>query len=512
MKILSALYRIPYQNIVGDVGFYTYQQVYPFYAFALVLSTYGFPVVISKLLAELKEDRNDYTRTEIIVVSATVLSIISMLLFLLLFFGAESIADIMNDPMLLSSLQIVSVGFLFIPFISILKGLFQSEGETTPTAVSQVVEQSVRVGCILLFAVLFYYYGLSFYEVSEGAFLGSIFGSVAGGIVLLLYYRKNKKKEATSSFSSIRIRRNYMPLVRMIIGQGLIFSFTSLVMVFIQFVDALLLYPLLSTTGLEEIEAKQWKGIYDRGQPLLQLGTSATIALSLTIVPLISKYKQQGNLKIVEKYTDLTFRLSFMLGTAAAVGLFCMMDLVNTLLFTNESGSQALQILVLSILFCSLMMTGTFVLQSLGNTMISIVFILFGLLVKFLLMIYLVPKMQIAGAAISTTVCFMIMALLVMLYIRKVMKKSMFFNRALLIIFQAAVMMSILLTIERWFFSLLIDSGSSRLALVVQVLIMVGTGAVTYLYYVIRRAIFSAEELALLPFGSKLAKFLPKDE
>jgi hypothetical protein len=38
-KILSAFYRIPFQNIVGDVGFYIYQQVYPFYAIAIALST-----------------------------------------------------------------------------------------------------------------------------------------------------------------------------------------------------------------------------------------------------------------------------------------------------------------------------------------------------------------------------------------------------------------------------------------------------------------------------------------
>ena len=29
-KILAALYRFPYQNLVGDQGFYAFQQVYPF--------------------------------------------------------------------------------------------------------------------------------------------------------------------------------------------------------------------------------------------------------------------------------------------------------------------------------------------------------------------------------------------------------------------------------------------------------------------------------------------------
>ena len=29
VKILSAIYRIPYQNVLGDDGLYAYQQIYP---------------------------------------------------------------------------------------------------------------------------------------------------------------------------------------------------------------------------------------------------------------------------------------------------------------------------------------------------------------------------------------------------------------------------------------------------------------------------------------------------
>lgn len=36
-KILSAVYRVPFQNIVGDTGFYIYQQVYPFLGIASCL-------------------------------------------------------------------------------------------------------------------------------------------------------------------------------------------------------------------------------------------------------------------------------------------------------------------------------------------------------------------------------------------------------------------------------------------------------------------------------------------
>ncbi|EHL2817449.1 oligosaccharide flippase family protein, partial [Listeria monocytogenes] len=49
-KILSAIYRVPFQNMVGDVGFYIFQQVYPIYGIAMTLALGGFPVVISKML------------------------------------------------------------------------------------------------------------------------------------------------------------------------------------------------------------------------------------------------------------------------------------------------------------------------------------------------------------------------------------------------------------------------------------------------------------------------------
>lgn len=56
VKILSAVYRIPYQNLVGDKGFYIYQQVYPFIGVFIIWTSYGFAVAVSKLLAGRQSD------------------------------------------------------------------------------------------------------------------------------------------------------------------------------------------------------------------------------------------------------------------------------------------------------------------------------------------------------------------------------------------------------------------------------------------------------------------------
>lgn len=51
-KVLSAVYRVPFQNLVGDEGFYVYQQVYPIYGIAMTLALTGLPQFISKIVAE----------------------------------------------------------------------------------------------------------------------------------------------------------------------------------------------------------------------------------------------------------------------------------------------------------------------------------------------------------------------------------------------------------------------------------------------------------------------------
>lgn len=54
VKILSALYRVPYQNILGDEGLYAYQQIYPIVALGVVLASNAIPSALTQILGEPK--------------------------------------------------------------------------------------------------------------------------------------------------------------------------------------------------------------------------------------------------------------------------------------------------------------------------------------------------------------------------------------------------------------------------------------------------------------------------
>ena len=207
IKILSAFYRIPFQNIVGDIGFYIYQQVYPFYGIAVALSTYGFPVVISKLYTEEMAKEEQRNVKQLLLVSAVFLSAFGFLCFALLYGGAGWLANYMKDPQLTILFRMVSVVFLIMPVLSLLRGYFQGTGDMVPTAVSQVGEQFIRVATILISAVILVHNHFSLYRVGSGAIFGSVTGGIISALILGFFWVKIRRTEPTSRFDSFSTKR-----------------------------------------------------------------------------------------------------------------------------------------------------------------------------------------------------------------------------------------------------------------------------------------------------------------
>ena len=192
-KILSAFYRIPFQNIVGDVGFYIYQQVYPFYGAAVVLATTGFPVVISKMYAEFTEKKDLDGARRFLLISFIFLQLFGLICFTILYVGSGKIAMLMKDPNLAILLKVVSLVFLLFPLVSLIRGYYQGKGYMVPTAISQVGEQSTRVLTIIILSYIFMQKGYSLYLVGGGAMFGSITGSLVSVIILFTFLSIRKE-------------------------------------------------------------------------------------------------------------------------------------------------------------------------------------------------------------------------------------------------------------------------------------------------------------------------------
>lgn len=510
-KILSAFYRIPYQNIVGDVGFYIYQQVYPFYAIAVVLATTGFPVVISKLYAEQNETGDKEKKQSLLLWSFIFLQIFGFLFFLILYAGSGQIAQWMHDTKLAILLRVVSIVFLLFPAVSVMRGYYQGIGNMVPTAISQVGEQSIRVLTIIIMAYLFTRKGYSLYLVGGGAMFGSITGSIVSALILFTFLWMGKEWKRESGFKFRVIDAKW--ILKALIFQGLTICVSGMLLIFIQMADSLNLYSLLIAKGVNQDMAKSLKGIFDRGQPLIQLGTVAATSMSLSLVPLISSGRLKESAEFLQEKIRVAMRISLVIGAGASAGLCAIIRPTNTMLFENGFGSAVLGVLSFVILFTSIISTLVAILQGLGFLLFPAFVILTAFPVKFGLNLLLVPLFGTMGAAVATIITLFIISLLLIWKCKREMNFSLFTVRFLTVVLTATVVMIVVLkgydVLTAGFFHVV---HPARLRAALQALPAVLLGGVLFLFIVIRGKVFRLEELALFPFGSKLIRLLPRKD
>lgn len=497
VKLLSAVYRVPFQNLVGDQGFYIYQQVYPFVAIFGIWTSYGFAVAISKLLA----DTGKQSHGAILRIAVTYVAVISIIVFVLLFFGAELLAGWMGDLQLSQLLKVGAFSVLLMAPLAVLKGYFQSRNDMAPVAYAQVVEQGLRVAVILIGAWIVVSSGFSLYAAGQMAMLGAVAGGLGAAILLLLYFRNHSAslKQPTTTVGAWSI-------VKEMTAISISVSMSSLVLVLFQLVDSFTVFRLLEESGMGRLVAMEQKGIYDRGQPLVQFGILIATSLTLAIVPLVARTSKKNSGRPAEMYARLAFRVSFLFAFAAAVGLTFVMPYVNETLFQTREQSFALIIFSWQIVWMSLLLIMTAMLHGLGKVRVPALLLVSGLVVKIIGNWLLLPIWGVSGAAIAGNIGLMIVVIGLLFYFKKVWPLTFAPLSYYGWLFGAAMAMSAV--VLGW--SILADNYlfnnlSSRFGALLTTATTIPLGALVFMALIGKSRIITEKEWYIIPFGRKLA-------
>ncbi|WP_164670628.1 putative polysaccharide biosynthesis protein [Virgibacillus doumboii] len=496
-KVLSAGYRIPLQNLTGDIGFYIYQQVYSFLAIALILSLYGFPSAISKMINELKAQGSGPTFKHFYLPIFLLLSFICGTIFLFLFFNAKEIAVWVGDPNLQKMYEYAAFAFLLIPFSSLLRGVSQGMLQMKPTAYSQISEQMVRVFLIISAAVFIYVQSEDIYMIGQAAALASIFGAIAAILILGFFFMKRKPV----SHNSYDIPWSYY--VKTLLTLGVVAALNHMVLIIIQFADTFTLVPSLMEYGLSQLDAMQAKGIFDRGQPLIQLGTVLGSSFALALIPTISREKLNKDPTVFYVYIQSALVFSFYLAIGATLGLILIFPEANTLLYQNGKGTFSLQILVIAIFLSSIAITAASILQGLGYIKRTAGFIMVAFFIKWIGNQVLVPFFGITGSAAATVFSLAVLAILMLVALKRKLP-SLQVERQ--INWRALVVAAGGMTVYLAAVDYLVGDIESRLVLLLYVIFISITGACIYTLLLLRFKAFTEKELSMLPFASLLIR------
>lgn len=494
-KALSAGYRIPLQNLTGDLGFYIYQQVYPLLGIGIVLSLYGFPSAISKINVNLKEAGHSPTFRSFYFPLYLIMFLICGGFFSLLFFNANLIAQVIGDSKLKSTYQIAAFIFLFIPLLSLLRGTFQGNLQMKPIAYSQISEQLIRVFIIIFIAILFFQKNVSVYRIGEMGALASIMGMIAATFVLLIFLIKEKpgkSKEFSIPWTSY---------VKTIFILGIVASLNHMVLLIIQFADVFTLVPRLVDYGLSSVEAMKQKGIFDRGQPLIQLGTVIGSSFALAFIPAVSKQRLMEAPDKFYEYIRAALSFSTHLSIGATIGLIVIFPQVNLLLFQNTKGTNSLRILVIAILLSSIAITICAILQGLGFMKRTALFIFIAFIIKWIANLIFVPLLGITGGALATVFSLFMLCTFALVELNRQLPQLMFLRQLKWgTMMKASLgMIAYLLLIN---YLIPTSFASSRILLLAFVIFVALTGAIVYIVILIRGRAFTKGQLNMLPYAS----------
>ena len=186
-KLISAAFKIPLQHYIGNTCMGIFNSAYQYYTIMFVIATAGVPVALSKLVSEANAlGRGEEVKRIARLAGVTFFSF-GALCSIALFFGADIIAKLSNNPMAIQAIRAISPAVFFVSIVAVVRGYFQGMSNMIPTALSQIIEASGKVVLGLIFA---YFAGVKgFDDAIKAAFaiLGVTIGEVLAAVVMLFY-------------------------------------------------------------------------------------------------------------------------------------------------------------------------------------------------------------------------------------------------------------------------------------------------------------------------------------
>lgn len=404
-KLLGAVYRIPLTNLLGSYGIGLYQMVFPLYTLLLDFSGAGAPNAISRVISSYSGENKDLYAYNILQTSKRIFSVLGicfsliMLCFSYLFSYAQGNVD--------STLAYIflSPSVLLVCIMSSYRGYFQGLMKMSPTALSQVVEQVVKLSFGLLFAYIFR-------ENIVLAVAGATFAITISEFISLLFlvvtFNKNKIKNGLVLFFE---KNNFRFFGREIIKNVIPITLIGVVIPFSQVADSFIIVNILKS--YTEKATSLYGILTGVVNTVINLPVSVCYSIATVVIPLLSKEK--GNRGKKKKSRSALF-LTSVIGLLFAVTVFIFPETIINILFRRLSVDEKnvainlLKITSINVLFISFMQTSNAVLIGNGKLYYPLFSMGVGVIIKIILNVILInnQKINIYGGAIALITCFFI--------------------------------------------------------------------------------------------------------
>lgn len=414
-RFLGLFYRIILTRLIGTEGVALYQVAYPIYTFLLVTSVSGIPVALAKLVSEkiALGQKNEAHRIFLIARNLSI-GIGGLFTLLLLVFAKQLIPILKIDPRAYYSLLAIAPAIVIVSVMASYRGFFQGMQNMVPTALSQILEQIVRMTTIIGLAYFLLPYGVEL--AAAGATFSAVTGAIVGLIVMLyIYYKKKRVFFADYQTEDQTKGEKVLVVIKRIADYAIPVILAASVVQLMGLVILSLVPRRLQLIGYTVQEATALYGeLTGVALVLVQFPNVITVALQTSLIPSISEAFTLRDTQAIQNRTSTALRYALFVGLPSSVGLFTLALPLCRVIFDVPSAAIPLYYLAWGVIFISLQQTSSGILQGLGKVKLPARNLLVGAGINAALSYTLtaLPQFGIKGAAIGTVAGFATAALL----------------------------------------------------------------------------------------------------
>lgn len=532
VKIIGVVFKIPLTNILGEsIGVFT--AAYSIYAMLFMLSTSGLPVAVSKLVAASNEKGRGNEARRIAKLAMLVFGVIGLLFTVALVIFAPNIARLTNHQESALAMQIIAPALFFICVCASVRGYFQGLRNMFPTAVSQFIEAFFKLVCGLGAVMVAAKMGASVPVQAACAISGVTVGTFFAMLYIVIYRKLSKKCAPNDTDKQCESDKK---LLKLIVLVALPVTLTAAALYFSQFLDTIIIVNCLVDSGeSKEVADTLFSAYTGLSVPIYDLLPATLVfPIATSILPAVSGALAVKKNKRAALLTEQAIRISGIIAVPCGAFLFvtgrhCISLLYGAdkwsapMLMANgsnlvplDAAETSLAILAFAVFFISIVSTCNSLLNAYGKPHLPFIAVLVGIAVLTASeMALLYSPLGIHGAPMSSVICYLIVMLLDIWFLRKhcgvrLNLAGMFARPLLCGVISAFATYGAYAGAKALWTSLIGTSTDTRSASLV---ILLASGVVLVASYAATTLIFRAikeDEVRLLPMGNKIAKILIK--
>ncbi len=414
-KLIGAVYRIPLTNLVGGHGLGLYQMIYPIYCLLLTLSATGIPSSIAKLTAE--EVAKGASTKPLFKTSMKLFLLVGLTGSILMAVVAPFLAKLQGTQEVLGGYFTLAPAVLLTSGISVFRGWFQGKNKMYPTALSEIIEQLVKVGVGLALAYLF---RDSVQKAVVFLLLAVSLSELVALLFLVVVYKRTPTEKAQKEGSRVGVKR--------ILALSIPITFNAILLPVSSLLDSVLVPRFLGAYASDPVALY---GLFAGGAiTVINLPVSVCYGVAVAAVPAVARAKVEKK-DSPRKRIFFALLLTLAVAVPFALGLYFFAEPAVKMIFRSLKGEELATLVKLVKLFSvsaitlSLAQTLSACLTAQGKPQYAAISMLVAVVVKTIAYSLWLkkPEISVYGLAYATNLCYLVAFFLDFLYNLIVSKK-----------------------------------------------------------------------------------------